>query len=153
MRGTLLLLPLCACYAAPPQIDDVPTPDTSQANPSPQAANPPSNGDPQVVCDMAKFSFTQAAGCVNDGWVEFCADKGGAPVTTALRSIAPDVQITEGEIGHAGCDEVNDYHVTEPLHDGDCMAPHGALTDDAWGRFCALSQLQATKHFVPGFAE
>jgi len=152
MRATWLLL-LCACLAAPTQVDDVPQPDP---NVQPMQAQPPQQqpSDPQVVCDMAKFSFTQASGCVNDGWVEFCADKsGGTPVTNALRGIAADVQITEGEVGAAGCDEVNDFHVVEPIHSGDCMAPHGALTDDAWGRFCALSQVPATKHFVPGFTQ
>jgi hypothetical protein len=148
----MMPLLLCACFAPPSEVDDVPAPDPSAQTAMPVAQPQPSN-DPQVVCDMSKFSFTQDVGCVNDGWVEFCAVKGGAPVTTSLRAIAPDVQITEGEIGHAGCDELNDYHVTEPIQPGDCMAPHGALTDDAWGRLCALSQLPPTKHFVPGFAE
>jgi hypothetical protein len=151
MRRTLLLSPLLwtACFAAPPELD-VPAPDPTA--PAPDTAPPPTDG-PTVVCEMSKFSFNQASGCVNDGWVEFCAVKGGAPVTNALRAIASDLDITEGDIGRAGCDAMTEYHVQKPIQAGDCTAPHGALTDDAWGRLCALSQLDATKHFVPGFAE
>ncbi len=102
---------------------------------------------------MAKFSFTQQSGCVNDGWVEFCATKGGAPVTTALRAIASDISIEEGIIGNAGCDQQNDYYVREPLHATDCVSEHGALTDDKWNELCALSQVPQTKHFVPGWQQ
>ena len=150
MRATWTLLLLAACYAAPDEMTiDTPAP-ASVKKPMPDAP-PPST--PQVLCDMSKFSFTQEIGCVNDGWIEFCADKGGAPTTTALRAIAPDVSIQEGMIGHAGCNEMTEYLVSQPVHMGDCTAPLGALVDAAWNTLCALSQVPETKHFVPGFAE
>src|SRR5690349_15924645 len=118
MRTTSLLL-LCACYAAPPEVD---APVTSH----PMADPVPVPSDPHIVCDMSKFSFTQPIGCANDGWVEFCATKAGAPVVNALRAVASDLDITEGMIGSAGCDELNDYDVRKPVAPSDCMAVHGA---------------------------
>src|SRR5947209_7848703 len=107
MRTTSLLL-LCACYAAPVEVD---APVTN----SPAADQTPVASDPHIVCDMSKFSFTQQLGCVNDGWVEFCAAKAGAPVVNALRAVASDLEIQEGMIGTAGCDELNDYNVRKPV--------------------------------------
>ena len=128
---------------------------TSEPNASPQSpAHPQGQVEPpRIVCDMAKFSFTQEVGCMNDGWVEFCAAKAGAPVTTASRAIAPDVTIVEGVAGHAGCNEATEYLVSQPLQTGDCNRRYGALTDAAWNTLCALSQLPETEHFVPGFGE
>ena len=140
---------MTSCLNAPSELD-TPSADAPQTQRTDAQATPTG---PQPVCDMSKFTFTQASGCVNDGWVEFCATKAGAPVTSALRAIAPDVSIEEGVIGTAGCDEQNDYHVSEPLQASDCTAPQGALTDAKWGVLCALSQLPLTKHFAPGFAQ
>jgi hypothetical protein len=152
MRATWTVLMLCACYEAPSDAPEVKAESTAS---QPQQATPPPVADsPHIVCDMAKFSFTQSVGCVNDGWVEFCADKkGGASVLTALRSIAPDVSIQEGVIGHAGCNEATEFFVNQPLHDSDCTQHLGALTDAAWNTLCALSQVPETKHFVPGFSQ
>ena len=146
MRAIGCLLVVSACYA--------PTNDVAPPMPAAAQALPSSPLDePRVVCDMAKFSFTQQSGCANDGWVEFCADKAGAPVINALRGLAPGVSIEEGIIGRAGCNEGLEYFVSLPVAAADCVAPHGALTEPAWSRLCALSQVPETKHFVPGFAE
>jgi hypothetical protein len=145
---------LCSCDAAPDEMVpenpvDLP-PQPQKLEPAPPA---PVADAPKIICDMSKFSFTQELGCVNDGWVEFCAEKAGAPVVTTLRAIAPDVSITEGSIGRAGCNEAMEYLVSLPVREADCMAKYGALTDAAWNTLCALSQVKETKHFVPGFAE
>lgn len=145
----LPMLILSACWSAPAEVID-----GAETPPPPKAKAPPVEvAAPRIVCDLAKFSFTQEIGCVNDGWVEFCAEKAGAPVVTALRAIAPDVQILEGVIGRAGCVEATEYLVSQPVREGDCSAQHGALLDPAWNTLCALSQVPETKHFVPGFAE
>ena len=140
---TIWLLVLSACYAPPVEFLEV---TAAPVAPLPAA-------DPHIVCDMSKFSFTQEIGCVNDGWVEFCAAKAGAPVVNTLRAISSELYILEGLIGRAGCDELNDYVVQQPLHAEDCTQQHGALTPQAWNTLCALSQLPETRHFVPGFAE
>ncbi|MBL8954949.1 MAG: hypothetical protein JNK82_29500 [Myxococcaceae bacterium] len=150
MVGTLMVL--CGCYEAPADLVDTQTPPGQvQKNDPPASPAPPET--PRVVCDMAKFSFTQESGCVNDGWVEFCAAKGGAPLLNTLRAISPDVSIVEGRIGRAGCNEATEYLVTHTVSEVDCMQRYGALTDPAWNTLCALSQVPETKHFVPGFAE
>jgi hypothetical protein len=149
MRTLLLSVSLCACWAPPAEVD---APSDSPRSTTIAPSDAPAE-TPQIVCDMSKFSFTKEAGCVNDGWVEFCAAKAGAPVLSALRGIAPDVSIAENEIGHAGCDESNDYLVSQPVRASDCMSPLGALTDAAWNTLCALSQVPETKHFVPGFSQ
>jgi hypothetical protein len=148
MRATLGALILCACWSAPDEMNAPgPNDDLPKADPQQPGA------DPHIVCDASKFSFTQQVGCANDGWVEFCAEKAGAPVVSQLRAISPDLSIYEGMIGHAGCNESTDYLVSQPLQASDCMQQHGALTDAAWNTLCALSQVPQTKHFVPGFAE
>ena len=149
MRTTLISILCCACYTAPEEMIDEP-PAPSQPKPAPEPKVP---DGPRIVCDMSKFSFTQEIGCLNDGWIEFCAEKGGAPTTTALRAIAPEVSIQEGMIGHAGCNETTEYLVSQPVTSADCTQPLGALIDAAWNTLCALSQVPETKHFVPGFAE
>lgn len=146
--GSLLLL--SACYGAPEQLLETPGAAPVKA---PEPVEPLPSESPRIVCDMTKFSFTQEIGCVNDGWVEFCAAKTGAPVVTALRAISPEVQIIEGHIGRAGCDQANEYLVSQPLQEADCTQRYGALTDAAWNTLCALSQVPETKRFVPGFAE
>ena len=152
MRATLSVMTLlCSCYApAVEALDELPVePPEQQPAPAPE----PVAETPRIVCDMAKFSFTQELGCVNDGWVEFCAEKAGAPVVTQLRAIAPGVSIMEGRTGRAGCNEATEYLVSQPLSESDCTGRHGALTDPAWNTLCALSQVPETKRFVPGFAE
>src|SRR5438105_2581253 len=109
---TMSLLLLCACDAPPLQVEAAPPTSTTTAPPTVAS-------EPHIVCDMSKFSFTQDIGCVNDGWVEFCAIKAGAPVVNSLRAIASDLSIMEGMIGHAGCDELNDYNVREPIAQSD----------------------------------
>jgi len=156
MPGALVLL--CSCYAPPPVDAAFDTADTPPAAPTPVTKVEPQPADPvpsspRIVCDMSKFSFTQESGCVNDGWVEFCAEKAGAPVVTQLRALSPDVQIVEGHIGRAACNEATDYLVSHPVREADCTQRYGALTDSAWNTLCALSQVPETKHFVPGFAE
>jgi hypothetical protein len=147
MRASLLLLSLCACYVPP--AENLEAPDTAKVVTAPAAPA----SDPHITCDMSKFSFTQESGCVNDGWVEFCAAKTGAPVVSSLRAISSDLSILEGLIGRAGCDEMNEYLLQQPLQASDCTTAHGALTPQAWNKLCALSQVPETKHFVPGWAE
>src|SRR5262245_59389649 len=109
MRATATLLLLCACYVAPSEVIDTPAaPPAASDEPAPLPPSPQ-----HVACDMTKFSFTQELGCANDGWIEFCAEKRGAPTATALRAIAPQVGIYEGLRGHPGCDEMNDYLVSQ----------------------------------------
>ncbi len=152
MRSTFALsMLMCSCYAAPAELID--TPPAAEPAPVQKPETPAPSETPRILCDMAKFSFTQESGCVNDGWVEFCAEKAGAPVVTSLRALAPDVSIVEGHIGRAGCNEATEYLVSQPIREGDCMKRYGALTDSAWNTLCALSQVPETKHFVPGFAE
>jgi hypothetical protein len=155
MRATTLsFVALCSCYVAPAEMPEPGAPEQQQQVETPQVEAPQPVADtPFIACDMAKFSFTQESGCVNDGWVEFCAEKAGAPVLTALRALAPDVSIVEGQIGRAGCNEATEYLVSQPVREADCKAKYGALTDSAWNTLCALSQVKETKHFVPGFAE
>lgn len=143
---------LSACYGAPEQLLETPGTAPVKVEAEPVEKAPPAES-PRIVCDMTKFTFTQDIGCVNDGWVEFCAAKTGAPVVTALRALAPDVQIIEGHTGRAGCDQTNEYLVSQPLKEADCTQRYGALTDSAWNTLCALSQVPETKRFVPGFAE
>lgn len=145
------MLMLTGCFAAPDEVNP-PVLETSPAKAAP-VGHPAVGDDPRIACDMSKFSFTQEIGCANDGWVEFCAEKGGAPVPAQLRAIAPEVSIVENSVGHAGCNVATEYLVSQPVQVADCMQQHGALTDAAWNTLCALSQVPQTKHFVPGFAE
>ena len=153
MRATITgaFVLLSACYGAPEQVIETPAA-VPVEQPAPPETPAPEEG-PRIVCDMTKFAFTQDVGCVNDGWVEFCAEKTGAPVVTALRALAPEVQILEGTSGRAGCNEANEYLVSQPVREADCTHRYGALTDSAWNTLCALSQVPETKRFVPGFAE
>ncbi len=153
MRATIIaaLILVSGCYGAPEQLIETPAQGRLE-QPAPQQEQPAPEG-PRIVCDMTKFTFTQDVGCVNDGWVEFCAVKSGAPVVTSLRALAPEVQILEGLRGRAGCDEATEYLVSQPIRESDCSHRYGALTDAAWNTLCALSQVPETKRFVPGFAE
>lgn len=131
------------------------SPDALSGTAVPAEVKPQAQMAPETQsCAMTKFSFTQATGCANDGWVEFCAKKSGAAVLSRLRSIAPQLVITEGVIGNSGCSEADDYHVTYLLDVGaECTEQYGALSSSSWERLCSMAALPETSHFVPGWGQ
>ncbi len=88
-------------------------------------------------CRADKMRFTQAAGCDNDGSVEFCIP----PVLEhAIAAIAPTATCAPGG-GRARCDRESQLLCSFPTGAAECATPHGALTDPAWDTLCGITML------------
>lgn len=97
-----------------------------------------------------KISFTQARGCENDGAVEFCATDDPA-TEAALAKLVPGVYRV-GTPGRSRCLPPETAYLW-PLGPGDCVALHGAMTDEAWAAVCALAAQPSVTRVSPWFAE
>lgn len=108
-------------------------------------------GDLAGACVPGKLKFTQATGCKNDGFVEFCLPKMDLPSQAQAMAVAADLQCAPGA-GRAGC-SASELLCQLPTAGARCVAVHGALTDAAWTQVCALSSLPAVREIVPTFFE
>lgn len=116
-RSLLLAVSLSSCASAP---GDAPI--ESPASPAPTAS-----------CPTAELAFTQANGCMNDGSVEFCLPTGDEALLARVREIAPTIQAGSSR-GRAGCNVPAETLYFFPTGDAECVAPHGALVDNAWDK-------------------
>jgi hypothetical protein len=101
-----------------------------------------------------KIKFTQQDACANDGSVEFCIPDNDPAVMASVTAISPSVTCAPGG-GRARCSETPglllcSYRTVVPT---ECVASHGAMTDDAWTEMCALSGLAQIVEIVPTFFE
>ncbi len=106
---------------------------------------------PTPECPTSKIAFTQAAGCLNDGSVEFCIPADDPAALASVRSVAPGVTCARAG-GRAGCNldtEVLCFLDTAGL----CTADHNALTDEGWQTVCALAALPIVREIVPTWYE
>lgn len=110
---------------------------------------PCARADQCAGCRADKLRFTQATGCENDGSVEFCVPPA---LEAAVRVIAPTVTCAPGG-GRAGCEPATELLCFFPTSGAACVAPHGALTDQAWDAVCGLSMLPDVEEIVPTFFE
>lgn len=102
----------------------------------------------------SKIKFTQETGCLNDGFVEFCAPANDATVTSALAAISSAITCEPGG-GRAMCLASPNlvlcmYPTVVPT---ECVARHGAMTDAAWSDVCAISALPQITEIVPTIFE
>lgn len=96
-------------------------------------------------CQDAKLTFTQADACANDGSVEFCIE----PVLAeAIQQIAPTASCAPGG-GRAGCDPATQLLCQFPTGASECVAPGGAVTDEAWDTVCGITMLPGVIEIVP----
>ena len=104
------------------------------------------------VCPTQKIHFTQEAGCVNDGSVEFCLPSGDDAVITRVRAIAPTVRAISSP-GRAQCHIPAETLYQFPTGAAECVNHHGALKDAAWGQVCQIAQLPQVRAIVPTWYE
>ena len=102
-------------------------------------------------CPTGKIRFTQDAGCLNDGSVEFCIPADDRSALEAVRAIVPDVHCMPAR-GRAGCDLDRELLCMVETH-GMCVEYHGALTDAGWGMVCDLAELPFVREIVPTWYE
>jgi hypothetical protein len=135
--GMTLMVFSAACAGAPP-------PPESESD----------NGDgAAAACPESEISFSREEGCLNDGSVELCLPADADEALARARIIAPEITCTQGSRGRAQCDPHTQRLCLVPLASADCVAPHGALTEHAWLRVCALAAMPEVEQVVPTFYE
>jgi hypothetical protein len=107
---------------------------------------------PAASCPTGELAFTQETGCVNDGSVEFCLPTGDEALLTRVREIAPTIQAGSSR-GRAGCNLPAETLYFFPTGEAECVAPHGALVDDAWNELCRIAALPEVRSIVPTWYE
>jgi hypothetical protein len=107
-------------------------------------------GTEAIACADEKIAFSREAGCVNDGYVEFCAPSRDAELSTALFAIEPSLEVLAGSGGRAGCDPATHDLVPfpTPRHDPKVCAKRGAMAPEAWKRLCAIAALPQIESIV-----
>lgn len=117
------------------------------------APSPPTSAAPER-CPVEKLAFSQADGCRNDGYVEFCVARADAALLDEVRRIAPSVRTTGGH-GRAGCDSSREWLVLLPMpkDDPSVCTPDGALAPAAWTRVCRIASLPGIRRVVPTWLE
>jgi len=99
------------------------------------------------ACRADKIQFSQAKGCMNDGSNEFCLPSADAAVLARVQAIAPKASCGPGS-GRAHCAGGVELLCTLPTGPAECVAAHGALTDQAWAQHCSLAALPQVKRIV-----
>jgi hypothetical protein len=145
MKTLIVLAALCACGCG--DSTTTPNPTAADAKVATVDAAPPDALVP-ASCQPAKIAFTQAAGCMNDGSVEFCIPNETATVTKVTQ-IASDVNCSTGG-GRARCNLTPNQLLcslptTFPAH---CVTQHAALTQQRWNTVCQLSSLPEVTNIV-----
>lgn len=108
--------------------------------------------DQATDCRPDKMAFSRERGCQHDGSLEFCLPAGDAALLARVQAIAPSVRCAAGR-GRAGCDTQREWLCFFPTGMAECLGHHGALTDEAWARLCALSLLPEIRRIVPTWFE
>lgn len=116
------------------------------------ASQSPAQGDAET-CPSGEIAFSIENGCMNDGSVELCLPASDEASLDAARAIAPSIACTQGSRGRAQCDTATERLCLVEVPSTACVAPHGALTEDAWQTMCALAALPAVRSIVPTFYE
>jgi hypothetical protein len=99
-----------------------------------------------------KIAFTQKAGCLNDGYVEFCVGVEDAALQTKIEKLEPNVVFLRAH-GRAGCDLDTQRLGLYPTREAQCVTPHGALDDATWANLCAIASEPTIEKIVPTFFE
>lgn len=106
-----------------------------------------------AACNTAQIAFPIESGCMNDGSVEFCLPAADDASLEAARAITPLITCSQGSRGRAQCDTATEQLCLVEVPSSACVAPHGALTPDAWLMMCALAALPEVRMIVPTFYE
>lgn len=108
-----------------------------------------------VPADGGVISFTQATGCQNDGFVEFCLPNDQRVLAEVL-AINPAIYQLLDAHGRANCDTTWEHLYFFPTPQDDtsiCLAPLGAMSDATWNQILALSKIPEIRAIVPTFFE
>lgn len=100
-----------------------------------------------------KIKFEEASGCLNDGSVEFCIPDSDPQLRDALDAISPAINCVVGG-GRAQCLRAPglllcSYPTAFPA---ECVARHGAMTEEVWADMCELAGQPSIFEIVPTFA-
>lgn len=153
--GTIaLLLVACACRApvSADAVDLLAQPDQAALHDLSATPDLLALTDQTIGCRPDKMAFSRERGCENDGSVEFCLPAGDDALLARVQAIAPSVRCAVGG-GRARCDTQRELLCLFPTGMAECLGRHGALTDEAWARLCALSVLPEIRRIVPTWFE
>jgi hypothetical protein len=119
--------------------------------PGPAADAEPGDETSTAACQAGKIRFTQAEGCMNDGYVEFCIPD-DAEALARIRAIDPEITCGPGR-GRAGCGSGEQLCLMSVAGDCPPESREAPLSDAGWGRVCALAGLDIVREIVPTWFE
>jgi hypothetical protein len=108
-------------------------------------------GTASPECRVDKVSFSQATGCQNDGFVEFCLPANDNAALSQVMSIDATIVCHQGSRGRADCKPETEQLCQLPTH-SQCPI-EGPMPDALWLDVCRLAAVDAVAKIVPTWYE